>query len=99
MIRQTITAIAVSVAFASPLFAGEAVRQAAVQQRTDEIDALQKANQKLAEAEQGAGKQARAQVVRRQRQHVQDLLDQLNAGQRVDPADVDRVLQQAEHPF
>jgi hypothetical protein len=42
---------------------------------------------------------AQAQIVRNQRQEVQDLLNQLDAGRRVDPAEVDRVLQQAERPF
>jgi len=91
MIRQTITAIAVSMVLASPMFAGQA--------RTAETEALQKADRRLAEAEQGAGKPARAASARQQRQQVQDLLDQLEAGKNVDPAAVDRVLRQAEYPY
>ena len=91
MIRQTITAIAVSMVLASPMFAGQA--------RTAETEALQKADRRLAEAEQGAGKPARAASARQQRQQVQDLLDQLEAGKNVDPAAIDRVLRQAEYPY
>ena len=91
MVRQTITAVAVSLAIATPLWAGET--------RTTEAESLLKADQKLAEAEEGAGKPAQAQIVRQQRQEVKELLDQLEAGGKVDPAAVDRVLQEAEHPF
>ncbi len=91
MTRQTIATLALSLALAAPTWAGET--------RTREAEALRQAEQKLAQAEQGAGKPAQAQIVRRQRQEVRDLLDQLEAGRSVDPAAVDRVLRQAEHPY
>ena len=92
MVRQTLAAMAVSLMVAAPTWAGETTR-------ARDTEALMAANQKLAQAEQGAGKPAQAQIVRQQRQQVQDLLDQLQAGRRVDPAQLDRVLQQADRPF
>lgn len=91
MVRQTITAVTLSLFLTAPVWAGE--------RRTNEVDALAKAKEKLTQAELGAGKPAQALSAQRQRQQVQELLDQLEAGRNVDPAAVDRVLRQAEHPY
>lgn len=91
MKRSTVAAVVLSLAVAAPVWAGET--------RTNQVQALKDADHQLSEAEQGAGKPAHAQVIRQQRQQVQDLLDQLQAGRRVDPSEVDRVLRQAEQPF
>ena len=42
---------------------------------------------------------ARRDEVKQQRDEVQQLLDQLEAGRTVDPAAVDRVLREAEQPY
>lgn len=91
MVRQMITAVAMSLFLTASVWAGET--------RTSQTEALQKANQKLAQAERGAGKPAQAALARQQRQQVQELLDQLEAGKNVDPAAVDSVLRRAEHPY
>ena len=91
MVRQTISAVAMSLFLTTPVWAG--------QTRASQTEALQKADQKLAQAEQGAGKPAQAAIAGQQRRQVQDLLDQLENGKSVDPAAVDGVLRQAEHPY
>lgn len=94
MIRQTITTVAVSLALAAPVWAGR--NQA---DQPPSAQALTQAQQRLAQAQQGAGKPGHALAIERQRQDVQKLLDQLEAGQNVDPAEVQRVLRQSKHPY
>lgn len=91
MVRQTITAIAIGLMVTAQVWAGE--------NRADEVAALTKAKDKLAQAGQGAGKPGQIARARRQREEVQNLLDQLQEGRNVDPADVDRVLRQANQPL
>jgi hypothetical protein len=59
---------------------------------------LSHAQQCLAQAQQGAGKPARALSAQRQRQEPQKLLNQLEAGQKVNPAEVECVLRQSLQP-
>ena len=91
MTRLVITAVAVTLALTAPAWAGET--------RTREVEALALAKKKLTEAQLGAGKPVHALRPRQLRQEVQELLDRLEAGQNVDPAEVDRLLRQAEHPY
>jgi len=85
---------AVSMALSAPVWAADSART-----RTRQIDALEYADARLEQNESGAGKPAQAQQVRQQRQTVQELLGRLEAGHRVDPADVEHALHEAERPF
>ena len=90
MIRHTIAVVAVSLAFSAPAWAGR--------NQADEL-LLDQAQQQLAQAKQGAGTPGQAAAVQRQQQEVQKLLGKLEAGQNVDPAEVERVLRQSLHPY
>lgn len=90
MKRQSIAAVAFSLALAAPAWADS--------NRPADIRTLAQTRENLARAQQGAGKPGQALAVQRQRQEVQKLLDQLEAGQQVDPAEVERVLRQSLHP-
>lgn len=91
MSRHAFVAVAFALGLSVPVWAGDA--------RVSEVEALEQAKQKLAEAEVGAGKPTQALIARQQRRQVERLLDQLEAGRPVDPAEVDRILRQAEHPY
>lgn len=67
--------------------------------RPADIRTLEQTQQNLARAQQGAGKPGQTLAVQHQRQEVQKLLDKLEAGQNVDPAEVERVLRQSLHPY
>lgn len=93
MIRQTIPTVAVSLALAAPVWARNQADQ------LPSAQALAQAQQRLAQAQKGARKPGAVLAVEGQRQEVQKLLDQLEAGQNVDPAEVQRVLRQSQHPY
>lgn len=87
MVKRTIAALAVSLALAAPVWADS--------NRPADIQTLPNAQDNLARAQEGTG--VSAQAVQHQRQEVQSLLDRLEAGQKVPPAEVERVLRNSLH--
>lgn len=91
MTRQSLMALAFTLALAAPAWADS--------NRPAEIQSIAQTRENLARAQQGAGKPGPALAIQQQRQEVQKLLDKLEAGQQVDPAEVERVLRQSQHLY
>ena len=91
MIKHMIAALATSLALATPVWADS--------NRPADIQTLRSAEENLARAQQGAGKPGQTQAAQRQREEVQKLLDRLEAGQNVPPAEIERVLRNSQHPY
>jgi hypothetical protein len=87
MVHRTIAAVAavaMSVAVAAPAWAGR-----------NQADELLLTQPQVAQAQQAGRSSATSLAAQRHRLEVQKLLNQLEAGKNVDPADVERVLRQS----
>lgn len=84
--RTALMAVALGTMIAAPAWAGG-------RNQADQLP-LQSSNPQVAQGHSGLSP-ADAQAAQRNRQQVQQLLDQLEAGKNVDPAEVERVLRQS----
>jgi hypothetical protein len=81
--HRTIAAVAISLALAAPAWAGR-----------NQADQLPLTESQVAQS-QAARSSATSLAAQQHRQEVQKLLNQLEAGKNVDPAEVERVLRQS----
>jgi len=91
MMRKTIGAALVSLVLAVPVWADST--------RSADVQTLKDAQENLAQAQLGAGKPGPGLAIQRQQREVQKLLDQLEAGQNVPPAEIERVLRKSQNPY
>jgi hypothetical protein len=85
MIRRTLAALAITAAVAAPAWAGR--------NQADEL--LTGAPPQVAQANQQPCPNPQSPAAQHQRQEVRSLLNRLEAGQNVSPAEVERVLRQS----
>jgi hypothetical protein len=88
MVHRTLAAVLITAAMAAPAWAGR--------NQADEIPFS--AETQVAQANQAPCPDLQSPAAQRQRQEVQSLLNRLEAGQKVSPAEVERVLRQSINP-
>lgn len=88
MVHRTLAAILIAAAVAAPAWAGR--------NQADQLPSTAEA--RIAQANQPPCPDLQSPAAQRQRQEVQNLLNRLEAGQKVSPAEVERVLRQSLNP-
>jgi uncharacterized membrane protein len=92
MLRRTIAVVAIAAAVAAPAWAGR--------NQADELPstAVSQQQERVAQANQQPCRDTQSPAVQHQQQEVRNLLNRLEAGQNVSPAEVERVLRQSVNP-